>query len=140
MLEAYGELLALHDTHRASVGTETPDVLAPVSGFEHNPGPAIRLTADEREAVRQAGQLYTFIAECIVADGPTRAGDLAELAAAVHVIQHAVMAQGAARAYPAEFRLLGATVTADSRTASPPVSAEPPHDQDSPPPKPGRAD
>jgi len=68
------------------------------------------LTADEHEAVRQAGLLYTFIAERIVAHGPTRDDDLAELRAAVHVIQRAVEAQAAARAYPRKFRLLGTVI------------------------------
>jgi hypothetical protein len=68
------------------------------------------LTTDEREAVGQAGRLYTFIAERIVAHGPTRDDDLAELRAAVHVIQRTVEAQAAARAYPREFRLLGTVI------------------------------
>jgi hypothetical protein len=42
-----------------------------------------------------------------VADGPTRNDDLAEVRAAVHVVQRAVLAQAAARACPVEFRLLG---------------------------------
>jgi hypothetical protein len=65
------------------------------------------LTGAEREAVRLAGLLYTLIEEHIVADGPTRDDDLAELRAAVHVIQRAMLAQAAGRAYPEEFRLLG---------------------------------
>jgi hypothetical protein len=45
-----------------------------------------------------------------VADGSTREDDLAELRAAIHVVQRAVLAQAAARAYPGEFRLLGGVV------------------------------
>lgn len=67
------------------------------------------LTDAEREAVRMAGLLYTHIAEHVTGDGPTREDDLAEVRAAVHVIQRAVMAQAAARAYPGEFRVLGGT-------------------------------
>lgn len=70
-------------------------------------GPAPLLTDAERDAVRMAGELYTHIAEHVTGDGPAWDADLAELAAAVHVIQRAVMAQAAARAYPGEFRLLG---------------------------------
>ena len=72
------------------------------------------LTADECEAVRQAGLLYTFIAEHVVTDGPTRDDDLAELRAVIHVIQRTVLAQAAARFYPKEFRLLGGAVVAGS--------------------------
>jgi protein tyrosine phosphatase (PTP) superfamily phosphohydrolase (DUF442 family) len=82
--------------------------------------PASLLTADEHEAVRQAGLLYTFIAEHVVADGPTRDDDLAELRAVIHVIQRTVLAQAAARAWPGEFRLLGGVVV----TGSPPARDE----------------
>lgn len=69
------------------------------------------LTADEHKAVRMAGHLYTFIAERVVADGLTRDDDLAELRAAVHVIQRAVLANAAARAFPTEIRKLGGELT-----------------------------
>jgi hypothetical protein len=68
------------------------------------------LTPEEREAVQLAGQLYTLIADHVVAHGATRDDDLAEIRAAVHVIQRAVESHAAARAYPAEFRLLGLTI------------------------------
>lgn len=79
------------------------------------------LTPDEQEASRQAGLLYNFMAERIVADGPTRESDLTELATAVHVIQRWIMAQAAARAYPGEFRLLGGTVKVDEELPPPDV-------------------
>ena len=65
------------------------------------------LTTDERAAIDMAGKLYTLIAERIVGLSTTRQADLAEIAAAVHVIQCKIMAQAAGRAYPHEFRLLG---------------------------------
>jgi hypothetical protein len=65
------------------------------------------LTDAEREAVRLAGELYTHIAEKVCAHGLTREDDLAEVRASVHHVQHWVMAQAAARAYPGEFRLMG---------------------------------
>ena len=65
------------------------------------------LTDDERKSVRLAGELYTLIAEKVCGNGPTRADDLAEIRAAVHHVQHAVMGQASARLYPAEFRLMG---------------------------------
>lgn len=68
------------------------------------------LTVDEREAVRLAGELYSFIRDRVCGDGPTRDDDLAEVRAAVHHVQHAVMAQAAARLHPGEFRLMGEEV------------------------------
>lgn len=47
----------------------------------------------------------------IVADGPTRDHDLNEACARIHDLQHAVMAQAAARAYPGSYRRLGGTVS-----------------------------
>lgn len=70
----------------------------------------MNLTENERLAVQMAGSLYRLIEDSIVGDGPTRDDDLAEIRAAVHVIQRAVMAQAAGRLYPAEFRLLGKTL------------------------------
>jgi hypothetical protein len=65
------------------------------------------LTGDERKAVRLAGELYTHIADKVCGSGPTRDDDLAELRAAIHVVQHLVMAQSAARAHPGDLRLMG---------------------------------
>jgi hypothetical protein len=68
------------------------------------------LTETEKDVIAQAGKLYTRIANEIIGHGPTRDADIAELAAAIHVIQHMVMSQAAARRYPELFRLLGGTV------------------------------
>jgi hypothetical protein len=73
------------------------------------PGASL-LTDDELEAVRQAGLLYQLISKRIVGNGPCREDDLAELTAAVHVIQRMVMGQAAARGYPGRFRLLGEAI------------------------------
>jgi hypothetical protein len=70
----------------------------------------MNLTQAEQDAIDLAGRLYTRIAEDVAGHGPTRDADLAEICAAVHVIQHAVMAQAAARAYPGAYRLLGETI------------------------------
>jgi hypothetical protein len=100
-LSAGGELLARYDAyHQARAGS------ALVTG-----GGRAGLTAEEREAVQLAGHLYVLIAERVMADGATRDDDLVELRAAVHVIQRMVLAQAAARAYPREFRLLGAVIS-----------------------------
>lgn len=77
------------------------------------------LTAAERQAVRDAGLLYTAIAEKIVANGPTREDDLAELRFHVHGIQRMIMAQAAARAFPGEFRQLGGILDATDPLAYP---------------------
>lgn len=67
------------------------------------------LTDAERAVVRKAGDLWGDLC-AVVGDGPTRDADLMELVVHIHAIQHAVMAQAAARAYPDEFRLLGSTI------------------------------
>jgi hypothetical protein len=69
------------------------------------------LTPDEHRAIQQAGVLWGTLC-AVVADGPTRTADLAELIVHVHAIQHAVMAQAAARAHPDLYRLLGSTLDA----------------------------
>lgn len=130
-LNANGELLALHDTYRAAEVTPAPDTAVPdavpgraettgaamPSGASGGPELAGLLTADERQAVRQAGLLYTFIAERVVADGAAKNGDLAEFRAAVQLIRQMVLAQAAARAYPEEFRLPGDAAEARSTGA-----------------------
>jgi hypothetical protein len=67
------------------------------------------LTDDERAAIRMAGELWGVLC-ALVDDGPTRSADLGELILHVHAIQHAVMSQAAARAYPDELRRLGSTL------------------------------
>jgi hypothetical protein len=64
------------------------------------------LTADEREALALSGQLAKLCRR-IVGSGPQAADDWSELASRIHAVQHTIMAQAAARAYPFEFRLLG---------------------------------
>lgn len=67
------------------------------------------LTKDEHLAIDQAARLAETLAR-VVFDGAgrTTTTDLNELLGHIHVIQHAVMAQAAARAYPEVYRLLGA--------------------------------
>ena len=64
------------------------------------------LTPAEMEAVRLAGELWNALCAAIP-DGPTRGADLRELCDKVHQIQHTVMANAAARAYPEMYRPLG---------------------------------
>jgi hypothetical protein len=68
------------------------------------------LTEDEHEAIRMAGELYTFIADRVCGMGVTREDDLRELRAEIHRIQHTIMAQAAARESPDELRLMGEVV------------------------------
>lgn len=81
-----------------------------MSGAGAGEEPAGFLTESERKAVRDAGLLFQLLANDIVGDGPTREADLAELTAAIHVIQRAVMSQAAARAYPGQYRPLGEVI------------------------------
>lgn len=67
------------------------------------------LTPNERHAVALAGQLAEVLAQ-IVGTSRTSVDDLNELLAHVHVIQNAVLAQAAARAYPGQYRRLGAVL------------------------------
>ena len=64
------------------------------------------LTTDEIEAMQITAALANSLAR-IVGWGPTRSADLEELLGKVHDVQHAILAQAAARAYPRDFRLLG---------------------------------
>lgn len=67
------------------------------------------LTDREQQAIRQAGDLWGTLC-AVVDDGPTRDADLAELCTHVHAIQHAVMANAAARTYPTTLRRLGSVI------------------------------
>jgi hypothetical protein len=66
------------------------------------------LTADEHEAIDLTGQLENLMGR-IVGEGPTRTGDLNEVVQRIQAIQHMILAQAAARAYPDRYRLLGGT-------------------------------
>ena len=72
----------------------------------------MELLAEEREIVHDLGRIYTRMT-AIVGDAVTREDDLREIRAHIHDLQHAVMAQAAARCYPREFRLLGELVCAE---------------------------
>jgi len=64
------------------------------------------LTDAEHTAMDLTAQLWNALC-AIAGDGPARAGDLAEMATHIHAIQHAIMAQAAARAHPDRYRLMG---------------------------------
>lgn len=64
------------------------------------------LTPLERKVIQHLGLIWNDLCH-IVGPGATREYDLDEAVVHIHALQHMVMAQAAARAYPAEFRLLG---------------------------------
>jgi hypothetical protein len=73
------------------------------------PDPTAALTDDELHALDLTADLANAVSR-IIGGERTGAHDWAEMAAHIHCIQHAIMAQAAARAYPDRFRLLGGTV------------------------------
>lgn len=67
------------------------------------------LTDDERRVIDLLAEAAELFGE-IVGDGETREADLAEIAAHIHALQNAVLAQAAARLYPNDYRLMGDVV------------------------------
>ena len=66
------------------------------------------LTDDEKLALELLSKASGVIRRVIGNANPAIAGaDWAEAAADIHHLQHTIMAQAAARAYPDRFRLLG---------------------------------
>ncbi len=68
------------------------------------------LTQLEHDTIGLLGKVYGNIVEITRdgnADGKVANEDLAEVAGRIHDLQHLVMAQAAARAYPDRYRLLG---------------------------------
>lgn len=70
---------------------------------------AAYLTPDEHHAIDVTVELVNTLGR-VVGEGPTRMQDLTEMVDKIHQIQHTVMAQAAARAYPGTFRLLGEVI------------------------------
>lgn len=70
------------------------------------------LTDAEHELVAALGEVWNSFCR-VVGNGPTRDHDLAEIVAHVHALQHKVMGQAAARAYPGRYRVLGGVVGGD---------------------------
>ena len=71
--------------------------------------PKQTMTPDEHTAVNTVADAWKAICD-IVGEGPTRAHDLQEVVAHIHALQHFVMAQAAARAYPNTYRLAGEVI------------------------------
>jgi sugar (pentulose or hexulose) kinase len=69
------------------------------------------LTQAEHRLITMLGEAMTVYAQEVVASGSQRTHDVNEFATGVHVLQHAVMSQAAARAYPGLYRLAGVSIT-----------------------------
>lgn len=67
------------------------------------------LTDEEHEAMALSAQLANLVRR-IIGDGPQAEHDWNEMAQRIHAIQHTVLAQAAARAYPALYRPLGGVI------------------------------
>lgn len=67
------------------------------------------LSDDEREALSLTAKLAQVCMK-VIGKGPSAEHDWAEMAHRIHDIQHALMSNAAARAYPDTFRLLGGTL------------------------------
>lgn len=64
------------------------------------------LTEDEQKLINLLGVCHELFG-IITGNGITRRADMAEVTSHIHVLQHRVMAQAAARLYPHHLRLLG---------------------------------
>ncbi len=79
------------------------------------------LTEAEHRAMDLTVQLWNLLCREIIGNGPSRPGDVQELARDLHVIQERILAQAAGRAYPDRYRLLGGSVReATSSAGGPP--------------------
>lgn len=88
-----------------------------VTAMEMKPGAdgAPLLTPEEHEVMDMTANLANALRR-VVGDGPHAAHDWNEIAAPIHTIQHHVLAQAAARAYPERYRLMGQTLTTVAET------------------------
>ncbi len=64
------------------------------------------LTSLEHETLELTAKVANNL-RAIIGDGPQAAHDWNEAAAKIHDLQHLILAQAAARAYPTTYRLLG---------------------------------
>lgn len=80
------------------------------------PTPDPLLTDDEHAVMKTTADLWNGLCK-ITGRDQTRNADLAEACAHVHAIQHMVLAQAAARAYPDQYRLLGESLHTEPREA-----------------------
>lgn len=74
------------------------------------PKPVELLSVAERRCLDLTVELWNTMVRDVIGGERSAAGDLSELASKIHDIQHMIMSQAAARAYPGIFRLLGGSV------------------------------
>jgi hypothetical protein len=79
------------------------------------------LTAEEHEALQVSARLANLLRQ-IIGDGPQASHDWNEAAQRIHAVQHMILAQAAARAYPEKYRGLGNFVTPMQAKGSPAVA------------------
>lgn len=79
----------------------------------------IGFTKAEIHALNLTIELVNVMAQGVIGNGPSRDGDITELVAHIHPIQHMIMSQVAARAYPQQFRLLGGVLADGASRPSP---------------------
>lgn len=89
----------------AVVAARSHDLTEAVLPDPDDPG---LLTYEEHAAVEALGDAWNLLAP--VVRGRNARDDLAEIAGHLHAVQNAVLAQAAARAYPARYRRLGERV------------------------------
>ncbi len=77
------------------------------------------LTAAELRAMDITAELVNVMCNDVIGHGLTREADVREFVAHVHVIQQAILAQAAGRAYPERFRLLGEIIPLRARREEP---------------------
>lgn len=65
------------------------------------------MTDAEHRAMDLTAQLWDLMVTEVIEDGPAADQDRREFAAQIHAVQHTIMAQVAARAYPDKYRTLG---------------------------------
>lgn len=73
---------------------------------EERAGPEL-LTEAEHRAMALTVELVNLLAAEVIGRERSRSGDVAEVVAHIHGIQHIIMSQAAARAYPDRYRLFG---------------------------------
>jgi transcriptional regulator with XRE-family HTH domain len=74
------------------------------------PPSAPLLTDAEHRAMELTCELYNLLCRQVIGDAESRSGDVRELVGHVHAVQHMILSQAAARAYPDRYRLLGETL------------------------------
>jgi hypothetical protein len=77
------------------------------------PEPVELLSAAEQHCLDLTVELWNTMVREVIGGERSSHGDRSELASKIHDIQHMIMSQAAARAYPRIFRLLGGSVATE---------------------------